>query len=232
MDQKLFTIEDSCKNFILIRRSELETSGFAYVECKWECFQWKAHGQCSKGDSWSFSHDIQASGNSGKSQRPKGRSSSLASHPKAKQTDGEEPQYSLGSGSKQENLLTKSGIPCRFKFSQNPSCKFWHPPMCRKDTFQNICSKNTISDMLRQNESQTRRQTKVVRRTSCYIEGVFTIGLYISKFLSEKIYSTWICKIGIETHRQILQRHLEPNENSGKKGSIARSYPKVCASWA
>ena len=24
-----------------------------------ECFQWKAHGQCSKGDSCSFSHDIQ-----------------------------------------------------------------------------------------------------------------------------------------------------------------------------
>ena len=23
------------------------------------CFQWKAHGQCSKGDSCSFSHDIQ-----------------------------------------------------------------------------------------------------------------------------------------------------------------------------
>ena len=30
---------------------------------KCECFQWKAHGQCSKGDSCSFSHDIQDSGN-------------------------------------------------------------------------------------------------------------------------------------------------------------------------
>ena len=30
-----------------------------------ECYQWKAHGQCSKGDSCSFSHDTQTSGNSG-----------------------------------------------------------------------------------------------------------------------------------------------------------------------
>ena len=27
-----------------------------------ECFHWKAHGQCSKGDSCSFNHDIQDSG--------------------------------------------------------------------------------------------------------------------------------------------------------------------------
>ena len=35
----------------------------AYVERKVrECFQWKAHGQCSKGDSCSFSHDRLAQG--------------------------------------------------------------------------------------------------------------------------------------------------------------------------
>ena len=33
-------------------------------------------------------------------------------------------------GSKQENSLNKSEIPCRFKFCENPSCKFWHPPVC------------------------------------------------------------------------------------------------------
>ena len=31
-----------------------------------ECYQWKAHGHCSKGDSCSFSHDPQASGIKGK----------------------------------------------------------------------------------------------------------------------------------------------------------------------
>ena len=41
-----------------------------------ECFQWKAHGQCSKGDSCSFSRDPLASGSKGKGQRRKERSSS------------------------------------------------------------------------------------------------------------------------------------------------------------
>ena len=94
-----------------------------------ECFQWKAHGQCSKGDSCSFSHD--------------------------------------------------SFSPMETRFE----------------------------------------------RISCDIEGVYTIGLW-------KICSTWTWKIVIETHRRILQRHIAPNQNSGKKGSISRYYPKVCASWA
>ena len=42
----------------------------AYVERKvGECFYWKAHGRCSKGDSCSLSHDPRAPGNSGKGQR-------------------------------------------------------------------------------------------------------------------------------------------------------------------
>ena len=59
----------------------------AYVERKvGECFQWKACGQHSKGDS--CSHGTQASGNSDACQRRKGRSSSPAPNSKAK-TDGE-----------------------------------------------------------------------------------------------------------------------------------------------
>ena len=37
-------------------------------------------------------------------------------------------------------------------------------------------------------------------------------------------------KLEIKTRRQLLQGHLAPNENSGKKRSIARNHPKVCAS--
>ena len=45
----------------------------AYVEKKvGQCFQWKAHGQCSKGDSCIFSHDRQAQGDLCGSQRRKG----------------------------------------------------------------------------------------------------------------------------------------------------------------
>ena len=65
-------------------------------------------------------------------------------------------------------------------------------------------------------------------RVSCYIEGVRTIWLCVSRFKSENIYSKWTCNVGIKTRRQLLQRHLAPNQNSGKKGSIERYYPKVC----
>ena len=41
-----------------------------------ECYQWKALGQCSKGDSCSFSHD-RASGNR-RDEKRDGQSSSLA----------------------------------------------------------------------------------------------------------------------------------------------------------
>ena len=37
-------------------------------------------------------------------------------------------------------------------------------------------------------------------------------------------------KIGFKIRRHILQGHLAPSKKSGKKGSIARYYPKVCAS--
>ena len=61
----------------------------AHVERKvGECFHRKAHGQCSRGDSSRFSLDPSAPGNSGKGQRPKGRSSSPTPNSKARQTDG------------------------------------------------------------------------------------------------------------------------------------------------
>ena len=99
----------------------------AYVEKKvGKCFQWKAHGQCSKGDSCSFSL---ASGNKGKGKRRKERSSSPVSHSKAKRADGKEQESSQRSGIKQENSIDQSEIPCGFKFCKNPSCGFWHPPV-------------------------------------------------------------------------------------------------------
>ena len=93
---------------------------------KWE----SVFGLCSTGDYCSFSHDLLAPENKGKGQRRKGRSSSPASHSKAKQTDGEEQESSQGSGNKQENSKVKIEIPSRFKFCRNPSCTFWHPPVC------------------------------------------------------------------------------------------------------
>ena len=94
----------------------------AYIERKaGECFQWKAHGQCSKGDSCSFSHDTVGCGNSGDGQRRKGQSSSPASDSMAKQTGGAEHKSSQGSGNREESSSdTGREIPCRFKICKKP----------------------------------------------------------------------------------------------------------------
>ena len=56
-------------------------------------------------------------------------------------------------------------------------------------------------------EAQQEVEESWCKRISCNVEGVYTIGLCISRFLSEKVYPTWTWKIGIETHRQILWGH-------------------------
>ena len=104
---KLFTIKESVKLHIdqTIRtrnfrvRNEIVEQGAvtksqkgkkAHVDAKvGVCFQWTANGQCSKGDSCSFRHDL-ASGNSGGAQRREGRSSSPAPNSKAKTDEGRE----------------------------------------------------------------------------------------------------------------------------------------------
>ena len=78
----------------------------AYVDRKVEeCFQWKSHGQCSKGDSCGFSYEL-ASGNRGGGQRRKGQSSSPAPNTKAK-TDGEVEKPLKESGNRDESSSDK-----------------------------------------------------------------------------------------------------------------------------
>ena len=92
-----------------------------------ECYQWKAIGQCSKGDSRSFRHDP-ASGNR-RDQGQKGQSSSPA--PKAKApTDGKLPSKKFRP---QRGKSQEAGFPCRNVLRGEctyPSCNFWHPPVC------------------------------------------------------------------------------------------------------
>ena len=90
IDQMMRNRKVKVRNDVVERGSvtKSQQGNKAYVERQvGECFQWKAQGQCSQGELCSFSHDRSAPGNGGKGQRQKGRSSSLASHSKAKQTD-------------------------------------------------------------------------------------------------------------------------------------------------
>ena len=90
---------------------------------------------------------------------------------------------------------------------------------------------NTASDMLGNTWSPTRSWKKVVRKDQVlHWRSLHNWVVCLKILIRESL--TWTRKIGNKTRRQILQKHLAPNQNSGKKGSIARYYPKVCASWA
>ena len=63
---------------------------------------------------------------------------------------------------------------------------------------------------------------------SCLVEGVKAIGLRVPRYrATEQVNFAGSWKIGIESHRQILQEHVAPHKNLGKKESIARNYAKV-----
>ena len=111
----------------------------AYVERKVaECFQWKSHGQCSKGDSCSFGRNRLASGNSGKGQGRKGRSSDEPNS-KAK-TDGEGDKSTKEPCNRDESSSDKkSEIPRRCRNCNNPSCSSWYPPVCQNYKSEKGC---------------------------------------------------------------------------------------------
>ena len=160
-----------------------------YVERKvGDCYQWKAHGQCLKGDSCSFSYDP-ASGNGCEAQRRKGPSSSPAPNsnvqaerypPKVHEKDDRLLPHPIRS---QNGLTARSKNPHRgqainratrettVKFhADSNSVKIRHVIVgtlpcvkitsLRQDAYM---ATNAVSDMLRRRKSPARRQRKVVR---------------------------------------------------------------------
>ena len=165
---------------------------------KWECFQWKVKGQCPKWDSYSFSFETRTLETEYEVRDEEDER--LLPHPIRRQNrlTARDKNPSSGSGNKQESSVDESEIPCRFKFCKHPSCSFLHLLVC-------LNYKSEIGWWIWR---QMPFPTCWGRRND--FEGVFSIVLCISKFLSKKIYSTWIWKSGNETRRHILRRHLAP----------------------
>ena len=93
---------------------------------------------------------------------------------------------------------------------------FWHSPVCLHYKSESGCT-FVEKCRFRHVEADGHPSKKSKKSGSPYI------GL----ILIRKIYSTERRKNGIESHRQILQGHVAPHENSRKKGSIARRHSKV-----
>ena len=97
-----------------------------------DCWQWKAKGQCSKGDNCSFGHDLIKRA---KSTQPNSspRSSTLQSVKNASRTRG------LGGRSPSGRM---SRLQCKDCFNgtcTTPFCEKWHPPECLFNKSENGC---------------------------------------------------------------------------------------------
>ena len=162
-------------------------------------------------------------------QRQKGQASSPAPNAKA-QTDGQTP--SKRSGSRGESPSGASGrIPCRYRGKcTNPSCNYWHPPMCQNYKYESGCNYGNRC-YFRHVEADEMPSKKVEKwwceRISCLVNVVHSIGLCVSRFPPEKNCSTERRKIGIKSRRQILQGDVSPNKNSGERAHREASFRSV-----
>ena len=129
-----------------------------------ECFQCKAHGQCSKGDSCSFIHDFQLLETSAKVRVDEGDCLSPAFHSKAK-TDWRRrtSMFAEISGKESGKLDRQKWNSMPFQILENPSFNFRILPCVRITCLRKVEYKAThvISEMLRQ-KSQAKSQRKMV----------------------------------------------------------------------
>ena len=138
VDQKMRTRKFRVRKDVVEKGSvtKSEKGKKAYVERKvGECFQWKGHGQCSKRDSWSFSHDTMASGNSVAGQRRNGeKDDRLLPHPIRRQG-----RLAVKKATKRKVLTREVRFCVDFLEKYNPSCKFWHLPVCQNYKSEKGC---------------------------------------------------------------------------------------------
>ena len=129
----------------------------------------------------------------------------------------------------------RSKIPFRKFFSKNPSCKCWHLFVCQNFKSETRC-KNGRRCFFRYVEAEgtpSKKSKKGGAKGSVALFKESTQMCCASQdSYPRKSFSTWRTKKGIKTRRQILQGHVAPKKKSGKRGSIARNYPKVWTSWA
>ena len=132
---------------------------------KWECFHWEAYGQCSTGDSCSFSHDELVQGDLYGGQRRKRRSSSPAPNSKAKTDEGTDPPKHQAT--EKEALQTKGAkFHADTKIEKKRYVKFG-TFLCVKTTSLRPdvnLEEHVPSDMLRLRRRPPKSQRKVVRK--------------------------------------------------------------------
>ena len=154
-----------------------------------ECFQWKAHGQCSKGDSCDFSHDIQASGNSGKGRRRKRRSYSPASHSQNRLTARDKHPHRDQAVNRKTLLITvkfhadSNSVKIRRVNCGTLPC-VWITSL-KKDVYM---ATNAISDMLRQKESSKKSKKGGAKDQLLYWRSLYNWVVSLKILIRENLF--------------------------------------------
>ena len=185
-----------------------------------DCWQWQATGQCSKGDSCGFSHGIIASGNGSESHKQKEPPNSKAT-PQGK-------GKSKSSDKKDESSVDeRSKIPCQWRNCTNPSCNYWHPPVCEGYFSEAGCrkSRNCYFRHVELEEKPNKKSKKGGAKGS-----VRKDQLRIPRSSSEEVYFKERRTKRNQSQDSILTLHLAQHKNAGKKGSVVRYHSEVCAS--
>ena len=141
---------------------------------------------------------------------------------------GEKP--STESGSRDENSSDKrSRTPSRYRNCNYPSCNFWHLTSPRLDA--HLATK-AISDMLRRRRCPARSQRKVggARGSVALLKESIQLGWVSQDSCPRKSILREQGKLGSKHAVKFSQGTWHQIKIRGRKGPIARNYPKVCAS--
>ena len=103
------------------------------LEGQGDCWQWKAIGQCSKGNNCSFRHDAN------KRAKPTTQPAPSPKHPKSQEVKDSAKAKSPRGRSPSEKITR---MPCKDHLKgtcANPSCEKWHSPECSLYTSAEGC---------------------------------------------------------------------------------------------
>ena len=92
-------------------------------------------------------------------------------------------RFSKSSGNRGENTSDKrSRIPCRLKKCDNPSCNYWHPPLCQNHESETGC-KYGNKRYFRHVEAEDKpsKKSKKSGAKGSVVKGVYPIGLCVSQ---------------------------------------------------
>ena len=195
-----------------------------------ECFQWRAHGECSKETHVvsimnqpletvaEFTDEMDNCPRPHQIRRPR-----LTEREK-------NPQRFRQHGWK---LFRQQGkISCRYSNCNNPSCNYWHPPVCQNCKSQTGCNygNKCYCRHVEAGEKPSKKSKK---------------GGAKDQLLNWRSLYNWIVRLKIPIRENLFYGKKEnwdqiapkncpqtpgSKKNSGKKGSIASDNPQVCAS--